>query len=110
MKKKLLSGIIILFFLSVVCYGQTNTPGKYAYAEVTLHIGAFNKHKTTAISFGTDYPAQVEKKEEITGKIISFKEGVDIKNYMNDMGWEYVDQQNLLFNDMIVVYTFRKPK
>ena len=108
--KKILSLItIITIMMSSVTFGQGGNP-KYAYAEVTLHIGGFNKFKSIAISFGVDYPSQAEKKEEITGKIMSFKESVDIKNYMNDMGWEYVDQQNMLFADMVVVYTFRKVK
>ena len=91
-------------------FAQTNANTKFAYAEVTVHIGAFNKFKSTSISFGTDYPVQVEKKEEITAKVNTFNNGADIKNYMNDQGWEYVDQQNMLFNDMVVIYTFRKAK
>lgn len=95
---------------ATVLFGQTNSASKYYYAEVTLHIGGFNKHKSTSISFGTDYSIPVEKKTEISEKVNTLKEGVDIKNYLNEMGWEYVDIVSMVFNDMVVVYTFRKSR
>lgn len=110
MKKNLLLGFISMLFLSSSAFGQTGAPKSYTYAEVTIHIGGYNKYKSTEISFGTDYPVTVDKKEEISAKVLNLKNGPDVKNYMGDQGWEFIDQQSMLFNDMLVIYTFRKPK
>lgn len=110
MKKKLFLLTIITIFISVMTFAQAPLSGKYNYAEVTIRLGGFNKHKGTSINFGTDYSFPVEKKEEIVTKVNSFKEAVDIKNYLSEKGWEYVDVHSMLFAEMVVVYIFRKTK
>ena len=69
--------------------GQTNSTGKYYYAEVIFEQSNMNsKIKSSNINFGTDYSIQVEKKDEIISKVSSLKSVVDVKNYLSDIGWE----------------------
>ena len=73
MKVKLFLLVIITSSLSSTAIAQANASGKYYYSEVQVNIGGFNKYKSISISFGTDYPVEVEKKDEIISKVSKLK-------------------------------------
>ncbi|OFY51336.1 MAG: hypothetical protein A2W85_03680 [Bacteroidetes bacterium GWF2_41_31] len=115
-----------LFFLLVITtvlicsstFGQSQTQNKFYYAEAVM--ASTSDGIGCNIDFGKDYVIPVEKKDEIIKKIREFKNGVDIVNYLSDLGWEYVDKQVVFevvprINYQAVqsrywIYTFRKLK
>lgn len=115
MKKIFLLITIVSICMISKTFGQSELTDKYYYAEVLL-----SEQPSTGITiipnFGKDYPSLDEKKEEIIIKVKEFTNGVDIMNYMSDLGWEYVGKQvqwQYGINKTAITrsyYTFRKIK
>ncbi len=103
--------LFTLLFLAIALNSFSQSATKYTYAEVSIKYGGSGGHKETSFNIGSDYPVTIENKDEIKKKISTFKDGVDVTNYLADQGWEYLDKQIILSTYVtFYVYTFRKPK
>lgn len=117
MKNILIIAVIVTFLSSFNSFGQTESTIKYYYAQV--FITETSQGKNARINFGEDYPIIVDQKDEITKKVSSFKNVIDIMNYLSDQDWEYVenDFEIRVMNDNVresssvfSYYTFKKVK
>lgn len=52
--------------------------------------------KETSFNIGTDYPVTIENKDEMKKKVSTYKDGMDVTNYLADLGWEYLDKQIII--------------
>ncbi len=103
------------FLISFNTFGQSLSPNKYNYVEVTFMQASELK---IFVSFGNEFTTVPdEKRQEIALKIKEFNSGAAILNYMSDIGWEYTDKQivqtsvligSKYLNITYVYYTFRK--
>jgi hypothetical protein len=103
--------------LGLDSFGQSNVPPKYIYAEAW--VNQTPSGLTCSIDFGNENITPIDKKDEIIKKVAAYKNPTDIMNYMNDLGWEYLDkivilhtkEENGRINTSLYwILTFRKLK
>lgn len=117
MKYHLFFTAVVIFMLTLNSFGQEEKTREYCYAQV--FITETSQGKSVIMNFGEEYPIQVEQKDEISKKVSSYKNIVDIMNYLSDQGWEFVehDFEIRVMSDNVrssshvfSYYTFRKAK
>lgn len=88
-----------------------STKRTYVFCEAMVRYNIYGKYMKTECDFGTYYNVVDAKREESENKVRSFKNGVDIMNFLSEDGWEYLQTtSNFVGNTQFVVYTFRKVK
>lgn len=68
------------------------------------------KLKDPEVDFGESTGREVANKDEILKRIDNLKNSADIKNLLDEFGWEFLDQQIIVTTyATYYLYNFRKP-
>ncbi len=108
----LFSGVLLFLIACTQVSAQVKDGSfSYTYSEVQIRYNALGKHKSTQLNFGDEYPIEVNQKKELQDKVATFKNEIDVMNYLSDNQWECFDSQIILSTSVtFYIFYFRKPK